>query len=104
METLLEAIDRLERAGYSAQLRACPGGFREVRSGRIHLPEALIVDEIVRFEGESDPGDEAVVFALRTRDGSLRGTFVSTYGPGSDPQSGELIKRLDTARPTPESD
>ena len=36
-----------------------------------------IVDEIVRFEGESDPDDEAVLFALRSRDDKARGTFVA---------------------------
>ncbi len=102
METVREAIDRLERAGYSEQLRALLEGFLDVGTGRVHPPEALIVDEVVRFEGESDPGDEAVVFALRARDDRMRGTFVASYGPASDPQSGALIKRLSlgTARPT----
>jgi hypothetical protein len=96
METLREAIDRLERAGFREAFRARPEGFLEVGAERIYAPETLIVDEIVRFEGESDPEDEAVVFALRSRDGSVRGTFVATYGPSADPVSGELIRRLDT--------
>jgi hypothetical protein len=95
METLRDAIARLERAGYMEALRAHPGGFREVGTGRIHPPESMIVDEIVRFEGESDPEDEAVLFALRSHDGSLRATFVATYGPTSDPISAPLIRRLD---------
>jgi len=96
METLREAIDRLERAGFWQAFRACPGGFLEVGTERIHAPESLTVDEIVRFEGESDPEDEAVLFALRSRDGSVRGTFVATYGPSAEPVSGALVKRLDT--------
>src|SRR5262245_54522960 len=100
METVHEAIERLERAGYSEQLRAGPEGFLDVDTRRVHPPETLIVEEIVRFEGESDPGDEAVVFALRTADDSMRGTFVATYGPSADPLSGALIRRLGTARPT----
>ena len=96
METLGAAIARLERAGYADALRASADGFLEVRTGRIHPPETLIVDEIVRFEGESDPADEAVLFALRSRDQRMRATFVATYGPSADPISGPLIKRLDT--------
>jgi hypothetical protein len=96
METLDVAIARLERAGYADALRASAEGFLELRTGRIHPPETLIVDEIVRFEGESDPADEAVLFALRSRDQSVRATFVATYGPSADPVSGSLIKRLDT--------
>jgi hypothetical protein len=96
METLDSAVRRLERAGYADALRASEDGFIEVRTGRIHPPETLIVDEIVRFEGKSDPADEAVLFALRAPDQSLRATFVATYGPAADPVSAPLIKRLDT--------
>ncbi len=94
METLREAIARLERDGYEAVFRARPTGFLEVKNDHIYAPEDLVVDELVRFEGESDPDDEAVLFALRTRDGRVRGTFVATYGPLADPISGELIQRL----------
>ena len=96
METLSEAIERLELAGYAEALRPLPDGFHEVRSDRIHSPESFIVDEIVRFEGASDPEDEAVLFALRSRDGRIRATFVATYGPSADPVSGMLMQRLDT--------
>jgi hypothetical protein len=93
METLHAAIARLERAGYAAELRAISTGFRDGRTGRIHSPEDLIVDEIVRFEGESDPADEAVLYALRTREG-VRGTFAATFGPSADPVAAELTRRL----------
>ena len=95
MEPLRCAIARLERAGFRDAFRARREGFLELQSGRIHAPEDLIVDEVVRFEGESDPGDEAVLFALRSRDDQVRGTFVAAYGPGADPVSAELIRRLD---------
>ncbi|MGH7337576.1 MAG: hypothetical protein ACREI7_08365 [Myxococcota bacterium] len=95
METLHAAIARLQGAGYTADLLARPGGFLADRTGRILPPEELIVDEIVRFEGESDPADEAVLFALRARDGSVRGTCVTTFGPSADPVGAELIRRLD---------
>ena len=96
METMDTAVARLERAGYADALRPRADGFFEPRTGSVHQPETLIVDEIVRFEGESDPADEAVLFALRSRDQSVRATFVATYGPSADPISGSLIKRLDT--------
>jgi hypothetical protein len=96
MEPLREAIARLERAGFRDAFRARCEGFLELDTGRILAPEELIVDEIVRFEGESDPDDEAVLFALRSRDDSVRGTFVSTFGPSADPIGASLIRRLDT--------
>lgn len=94
MEPLRCAIARLERAGFREGFRARREGFLELGSGRVHAPESLVVAEIVRFEGESDPDDEAVLLALRSRDDAVRGTFVASYGPGSDPISAALIQRL----------
>jgi len=95
METLHAAVERLARAGYADALTARAEGFLELGTGRIHPPETLIVDEIVRFEGDSDPADEAVLYALRSADQSVRATFVATFGPPADPVSGPLIRRLD---------
>jgi hypothetical protein len=94
MEPLRCALARLERAGFRGAFRADRDGLLALETGRVHAPEDLIVDEIVRFEGESDPDDEAVLFALRSRDDRVRGTFVAAYGPGADPVSAGLIRRL----------
>lgn len=94
METLREAIARLERRGFEQAFRALPDG-RLGRSGGPALdPESLVIDEVVRFEGESNPEDEAVLFALRSPDGDLRGTFVASYGPAMDASSVAVIERL----------
>lgn len=98
METLTEAIARLERRGFDAELIARPGGLLERdREGAV-APETLVVEEIVRFEGTSDPQDEAVLFALRSEDDRLRGTFLSTYGPHTGPENAAVLERLRRAR------
>ena len=58
-ETLSEAVDRLTAAGYEDSFRAEPEGLRAVAAGVLHRPESLVVEEIVRFEGISDPAAEA---------------------------------------------
>lgn len=95
METLREALARLEDAGYERSFRARPGGMLEIRGEPALAPEEFVIEEVVRFEGESDPGDLAVLFALRSRDGRLRGTFVTGYGPQIDPDCAEAARRLD---------
>jgi hypothetical protein len=94
METLREALARLERRGFEKAFRATSEGELEIPGEPPLSPETLVVEETVRFEGESDPEDEAVLFALRSRDGRLRGTFVATYGPQTDPACGEVMRRL----------
>jgi hypothetical protein len=105
METLSEAMQRLELAGYQRCFRAHRDGLLEATGDppvRVR-PEDMVVDEMVRFEGQSNPGDEAVLFALRSYDGSSKGTFVSNFGPGTEPADVAAIHRLDvrTAREGP---
>jgi hypothetical protein len=95
METLQQAISRLEKLGFVNDFRAARGG--ELRVGRSEsrwAPEALVLDETVRFEGESDPGDSSILFALRSHDGRVQGTFVSSYGPEVDRDNAAVIERL----------
>jgi len=94
MEDLAHAVERLTRAGYRDEFRAERGGLRAVNTGRVHEPETLVVEEIVRFEGESDPGDEAAVYALRYEATGTRGTYVVTYGTYVDPADAEMMRRL----------
>jgi hypothetical protein len=93
METLSEAIARLEAAGYREGFRATREGLLALGLGRCYPPESLGVDAILRFEGPTDPGDESALFALRADDG-VRGTWAIAYGPSRDPLDAELARRL----------
>lgn len=95
METLHEAVARLEGCGFVAQLRALPDGRLRAGDAAPRSAEAFEVVEVVRFEGVSDPEDESVLLALRSRDGEVAGTLVATYGPQTDPDTAEVLQRLD---------
>ena len=98
METLSEATDRLSSAGYRDSFRAETGGLRALAARKLFTPDQLVVEEVVRFEGPSDPGDEAILFALRSDDGEVRGTYASGYGTGLDPVNAEVVRRLPSRR------
>lgn len=97
--TLAELVRSFTERGYAGAFRAEGGRLREVESGRRYAPEELCVDEIGRFEGITDPDDEAMVLALRAADG-VRGTYTVGFGPGMDPLDGEMVRRLRDRRPS----
>ena len=99
METLAQAVGRLKAAGYEDDFRAERGGLRGLRTGCLHEPESLVIEEIVRFEGASDPGDGAVLFAVRCEVHGARGTYVVAFGPYVDPLDAEMVRRLSDGRP-----
>ena len=76
METLSQAIDRLRAVGYEYDFRAEGEHLECDQCGAEVDPSAVQVDQIVRFEGESDPGDSAVLYALDAGDGH-RGLYAS---------------------------
>lgn len=100
METLLEALARLGRRGYTARVEVVPGGLRFRPSSApatgLRRPEETCVDEVVRFEGQSDPADEIIVFALRDPTTGARGTWVAAFGPCASSVEGDLTRRLPT--------
>jgi hypothetical protein len=94
METLSEAVSRLDDEGFDRAFRANREGLLEAEGAPPQRPEAMIVEEMVRFEGQSNPDDEAVLFALSSPDGDLKGTFVSSFGPDIGPATAAVIQRL----------
>ncbi len=93
-ETLSDAVDRLTAAGYEDSFRAEPDGLRAVVADVLHRPESLVVEEIVRVEGISDPADEAMVLALHCGDDGIKGTYTVPFGPGIGALDAEMVRRL----------
>jgi hypothetical protein len=92
--TVTEAVAFLREQGYTDDIDLQGTNFV---SGRTNLSYALInviVDHTFRFEGDSDPGDEAIVLGLRYPETDIRATLVSAYGRDADPATAEFFRRL----------
>ena len=99
-QTLTAAIERLRAMGYTASLTPLEGGRLRVQdTGATVASEGAAVEAIERFEGVSDPQDEACLLGLRVPGpcGPTRGLLVLGYGPSAAPAEGELLARLVTA-------
>lgn len=79
METLAQAINRLSDAGYVEHFYPNRGLLVCGRCETDVDPSAVRVDEIVRFEGASDPDDQAILYALSGACGHL-GVYSAPYG------------------------
>jgi hypothetical protein len=87
MSTLSEVINALSAEGYSIDFN-----LSSQQLGVVNLlqqsPDRFLIDRSYRFEGESDPEDEAIVYAISAFDGSMKGILVDGYG--TSPQ-GDLV-------------
>ena len=97
METLSEAITRLTDAGYVENFQAIDGHLVCGRCDTRFEPSEMTVDEVVRFEGASDPDDQAILYAL---DGGCghRGLYSAAYGAAASTEDVAVLLDLpDTA-------
>jgi hypothetical protein len=92
-DTVTEAVNGLKKRGYSIDFNLeadriiCP---------KIQLslsPSEFEIAEVHRFEGNSDPADEAVVYAIESKHGE-KGILVDGFGISADAISEEMIEKL----------
>ena len=93
MKTLSACITKLNSLGFSVQFKVEEAGLRSLSTDNIHASEDIRVLNFYRFEGESDPADEAILYAIETKDGE-RGTLIDAYGPENDPLVSEFMLKV----------
>ena len=94
MTTLSEVLNNLKAEGYTTDFNlkhnclVCQGNALQLH------PEDFVVDRHYRFEGNTDPGDEAIVYAISSDKYNMKGTLVNGYGIYSDEMSNEMMAAL----------
>jgi hypothetical protein len=90
-ETVTEAVNGLRERGYTVDFN-----LREnclVCNDDKFDVDNFQISEIHRFEGNTDPADEAVVYAVESNNG-MKGVLVSGYGIYAEGMSAEMARKL----------
>lgn len=90
-DTVINAINSLKDRGYIVDF-SLDGDCIVVGSERISANDFSIVD-VYRYEGDSDPSEEAAVYAIESTSG-LKGVLVAAYGATSDELTDEMLQKL----------
>lgn len=90
-DTVSQAVDGLKERGFTLDFNLKPECLE--CQGDEFNPKQFEIKEFYRFEGNSDPGDEAIVYAIESRSG-LKGVLVNAFGVYSEALSDEMIKKL----------
>ena len=94
MDTLSDAIRRLQADGYVGNWFANADHVLECNdSGDVLDPADAQIDHILRFEGQSDPGDMTILFALQTPAGS-KGLYSAPFNAETPPEDVDVISRM----------
>ena len=90
-DTVSEAINDLKKRGYTMDFNL--GENCIICHEEKFDPSDFEIMEVYRFEGESDPADESVVYAIESSTG-LKGTLVNAFGVYAENMSDEMIRKL----------
>lgn len=84
--TVSKAIEELKEKGFTVD-------FNIQESKIINSPEAFEIVHIYRYEGETDPGDEATVFGIQSSTGE-KGVFVAGLAAFTDNVAAQVLNEL----------
>jgi len=92
--TLSETINELRRAGYVEDFNLQQNCL-ECRNGQFKVfANEFKIDKYYRFEGESNPSDQAILYAISSTSGELKGVLVNAYGIYSEAVTDEMLQKL----------
>jgi hypothetical protein len=82
MTTVSSILEKLRIKKFDNEFKMSPEGFTP-GNNKYYQPEDLKIKRTYRFEGESDPGDNAIIYLLEANDGMI-GYSLDAYGVYSD--------------------
>ncbi|CAN5687061.1 hypothetical protein BH10ACT3_BH10ACT3_01020 [soil metagenome] len=94
LEPLRTTQARLEAAGFVGDLVAFEGLLHVAGSETYYEPSEVRVVETARFEGSTDPDDEAILMAIATVDGTPIGLYVTPYGVDMSAEDAAVVQHL----------
>jgi len=94
MNTLTYCVNKAVKGGYTDNFKVTDRGLQKEESDTIYHPEQVKVVNYFRFEGQSDPGDNTILYIIETDDGS-KGTLIDAYGAYSDPKVNKFMKQVE---------
>jgi hypothetical protein len=92
-DTVTEAVNGLKQRGYTIDFNLEFDCIVCHETPVSLMTSEFEITEVYRFEGNSDPGDEAVVYAIESKHGH-KGILVNGFGISADAVSDEMIKKL----------
>lgn len=93
MKNLAACANQMKQEGYKEDFQVTDKGLTTFDHGKSYKPEQVRIVSFYRFEGESDPGDNTILYVIETTDGH-KGTLVDGYGAYADENVSKFIVRV----------
>jgi hypothetical protein len=96
-DTVTEAVAGLKQRGFSIDFNLETDKIICKKTPLTLTPADFEITEFYRFEGESDPADEAVVYAIESKNGQ-KGLLVTGFGVTAEGLGEAMVAKLTVKR------
>ena len=92
--TLSQTINGLKEDGYTFDFNVhqnciiCNGSEEKLS------PDEFVIDKVYRFEGDTNPSDQSILYAISSINYSVKGVLVNGYGISTNAEVDSLISKL----------
>lgn len=88
---VLVALANLKKEGYTVDFNLDDNCL--ISESNSYYVDDFEIDQVYRYEGNSDPSDEATVYGISSKDG-LKGTLITSYGMYTDTTNEAILRKL----------
>ena len=93
--TLSQTMNYLRKEGYTEDFNLQQNCL-ECRTANLKVfPGDFKIDRYYRFEGESNPSDQSILYAISSDKHQLKGVLVNGYGIYSESLTDEMLEELE---------
>ncbi len=93
-DTVTAALSGLKAKGYTLDFNIAFDNIKCEEHDICLNPNEFEITEVHRFEGDTNPSDEDVVYAVESKDGKMKGTITSAFGMYADTVNDAMLKKL----------
>ena len=94
--SLINVEKKLNADGFTQDFNVMDGRLHTIGSdsNKAYAADEVTIVDFYRFEGESDPSDMSILYAIEANDG-VKGTISSAYGTYADTDTDDFLKQVE---------
>jgi hypothetical protein len=94
LKTLSACLNKALKDGYTTNFKVVEEGLQSLETEKLYQPDEVHIADFFRFEGDSNPSDNAILYLIETNDGT-KGTLTDAYGMYADANVDKFIKEVE---------
>lgn len=98
-DSLVDALKDLKSRGFTTDFNLAFDKLQCRDTGTCFDPGQFEIVEHYRFEGETNPSDSSIIYAIHAKHDDMKGVLISAYGMYSEPASDDMIAKLSVHEP-----